>query len=99
MKVMFENDICYIYNQHFGIRSDSVYILLLWIELTINLNIHFQIANLAYKRCNCLKSDSDDLEMLKLNVKLNSFGYEYGLPMTLDKGDNNNYLIMRDTIT
>jgi hypothetical protein len=34
-----------------------------------------------------------------LKVQLNNFAYEYGLPMTLGKGDSDNYFIMRDNIT
>jgi hypothetical protein len=37
--------------------------------------------------------------MIKLKVQLNNFAYEYGLPMTLCKGDSDNYFIMRDNIT
>jgi hypothetical protein len=37
--------------------------------------------------------------MIKLKVQLNNFAYEYSLPMTLGKGDSDNYFIMRDNIT
>jgi hypothetical protein len=36
---------------------------------------------------------------MKLKVQLNSFVYEYSLPITLVKGDSNNCFIMRDIIT
>jgi hypothetical protein len=37
--------------------------------------------------------------MITIKVQLNNFAYEYGLPMTLSKGDSDNYFIMRDNIT
>jgi hypothetical protein len=37
--------------------------------------------------------------MIKIKVQLNNFAYEYSLPMTLGKGDSDNYFIMRDNIT
>jgi hypothetical protein len=83
---MFENGVCYICNHHFGIRSDS--------------KIGHSLLNCkpCCKICNYLKSDSDDLKMIKLTVQLNNFAYEYGLSMTLGKGDSDNYFIMRDSI-
>jgi 5-methylcytosine-specific restriction endonuclease McrA len=99
MKNIFENGVCYICNQHFGIRSDSVHISHTLARQDYKLGHTLENCKPCCKRCNCLKSDSDDLEMIKLRVQLNNFAYEYGFPRTLGKGDSDNYFIMRDIIT
>jgi hypothetical protein len=37
--------------------------------------------------------------MIKLMIQSNNFAYEYELPITLGKGDCENYLIIRDNFT
>jgi hypothetical protein len=75
----------YISNQHFDIRSDGVHITPTLDSQDNKRGHSLSNCNPCCKRCNCLKSDSDDLEMIKLKVQLNNFAYEYGLPMTLGK--------------
>jgi hypothetical protein len=99
MKDIFENGVCYICNQHFGIRSDDVHITPTLDRQDNELGPSLFYCKTCCKRCNCLKSDSDDLEMIKLKVQLHNFAYEFGLPMTLGKSDSDYYFIMRDNIT
>jgi hypothetical protein len=51
------------------------------------------------KRYNSLKSDSDNLEMIRLKIQLINVAYAYGLRITLGKIDKDNYFIMRVNIT
>jgi hypothetical protein len=37
--------------------------------------------------------------LIRFKIQLNNFAYAYGLPMTLGKGNSDNYFIMRDNIT
>jgi hypothetical protein len=66
MKDMFENDVCYICNQHFGIRSDGIHITPTLDRQDNELGHSLENCKPCCKRCNCVKSDSDDLEMLKI---------------------------------
>jgi hypothetical protein len=77
MKDMFENGVCYIYYRNFGIRSDGIHITLTLDRQDNELGHSLNNCKPCCKRCNCLKSDCDDLEMIKLKVQLNNFAYEY----------------------
>jgi hypothetical protein len=90
MKAMFENGVCYIFNQHFGIRSDGVHITPTLDRQDNELGYSLSNCKPYCKRCNCLKSDIDDLKMIKLKIQLNNFAYEYSLSITLGKGDSDN---------
>jgi hypothetical protein len=37
--------------------------------------------------------------MIKLKVQLNNFAYEYGVIMTLNQGNSDNYFIIRNSAT
>jgi hypothetical protein len=61
MKDIFENDVCYICNQYFGIRSDGVYITPTFDRQDKKLGHGLKNFKPCCKVCNCLKSDNDDL--------------------------------------
>jgi hypothetical protein len=86
-------------NLHFGILSDGIDITPILDRQDNELGHSLNNCKPCCKRCNCLKADSDDLEMINLKVQLNNVAYKYGLPMTLGKGDIDNYFIMMDNIT
>jgi hypothetical protein len=69
MKDMFKNGVCYICNQHFGIRSDGIHITPTLDRQDNKLEHSLNYCKPCCKRCNCLKSDSDDFEMIKLKVQ------------------------------
>jgi hypothetical protein len=99
MKNMFENGVCYICNQHFDIRSDGVHITPTMDRQDNELGHSLNNWKPCCKKSKCLKSDSDDLEMIKIKVQLNNFAYEYDLPISLGKEYSDNYFIMIDNIT
>jgi hypothetical protein len=68
MKDIFENGVCYICNQHFRIRSDGVPITPTLDRQDNKLSHSLENGKPCCKRCNCLQSDIDDLEMIKLKV-------------------------------
>jgi hypothetical protein len=73
--------------KHFGIRSDGIHITPTLDRQDNKLGQCFENCRSCCKRYNCLKSDSDDLEMMKIKVQLNNVACEYCFPMTLGKGD------------
>jgi hypothetical protein len=64
----FENGRCYIYQQHFDISSNGIYIIPTLDRLYNNQGHSLGSCKLCWKRYNCLKSESYDLEMIKLKV-------------------------------
>jgi hypothetical protein len=94
LKKMFETQKCYLCGEYFGGKVIPT------LDRKNNKKGHsLKNCKPCCKRCNSLKSYSDDVQMIKLKVQLNKFAYANNLPMTLGKGDGECYRILRNGIT